>query len=192
MFYKDDGPVTRVISFKSNTMPSDLLNGLFGSMSILYLLGALWTVLFVLFLPSNSKRIAHILERLREKLYDARFPDYFKLSGVPLPEPLEDFDVDKAKPRPYRPFRWPYHQTMGTSIQLSCVCSISAHQARNISALRKLEHNFWIELESNYRERIVQRKTLYATYGAKVMDKQEGTELASRLVDGSKYTSAEI
>lgn len=40
------------------------------------------------------------------------FPDYAKLSGVPLPTPLVDFDVDNALPRPYRPFRWAYHQTM--------------------------------------------------------------------------------
>lgn len=40
------------------------------------------------------------------------FPDYAKLSGVPLPEPLKNFDVDAAVPRPYRPFRWAYHQTM--------------------------------------------------------------------------------
>lgn len=40
--------------------------------------------------------------------------DYFKLSGVPPPTPLPDFDVDKAKARPYRPFRWAYHQTMCT------------------------------------------------------------------------------
>jgi hypothetical protein len=41
------------------------------------------------------------------------FPDYAKLSGVPLPSPLRNFNVDEAKPRPYRPFRWNYHQTMG-------------------------------------------------------------------------------
>jgi hypothetical protein len=40
------------------------------------------------------------------------FPDYAKLSGVPLPVPLKNFDVDAALPRPYRPFRWAYHQTM--------------------------------------------------------------------------------
>ena len=40
------------------------------------------------------------------------FPDYATLSGVPLPEPLSNFDVDAAMPRPYRPFRWAYHQTM--------------------------------------------------------------------------------
>jgi flagellar basal body rod protein FlgB len=40
------------------------------------------------------------------------FPDYAELSGVPLPEPYHDFDVTKALPRPYRPFRWAYHQTM--------------------------------------------------------------------------------
>jgi hypothetical protein len=40
------------------------------------------------------------------------FPDYATLSGVPLPQPYEEFVIEKAKPRPYRPFRWAYHQTM--------------------------------------------------------------------------------
>ena len=40
------------------------------------------------------------------------FPAYDVLSGVPLPEPYDQFDSTKALPRPYRPFRWAYHQTM--------------------------------------------------------------------------------
>lgn len=40
------------------------------------------------------------------------FPDYAALSGVPLPQPYHKFVIDKALPRPYRPFRWTYHQTM--------------------------------------------------------------------------------
>jgi len=40
------------------------------------------------------------------------FPAYDILSGVPLPEPYEGFDPMLAVPRPYRPFRWAYHQTM--------------------------------------------------------------------------------
>jgi hypothetical protein len=40
------------------------------------------------------------------------FPDYATLSGVPLPEAYKEFDISKAIPRPYRPFRWSYHQTM--------------------------------------------------------------------------------
>ena len=40
------------------------------------------------------------------------FPDYAKLSGIPLPDAYVGFDIDKALPRPYRPFRWNYHQTM--------------------------------------------------------------------------------
>lgn len=40
------------------------------------------------------------------------FPDYAALSGVPLPQAYEEFVVEKAKPRPYRPLRWAYHQTM--------------------------------------------------------------------------------
>lgn len=41
-----------------------------------------------------------------------KFPNYATLSGIPLPSPFPDFDIDKALPRPYRPFRWNYHQTM--------------------------------------------------------------------------------
>lgn len=45
-----------------------------------------------------------------------RFPDYPLLSGVPDPEPCGDgFDISKATFRPFRPFRWGYHQTMGRS-----------------------------------------------------------------------------
>lgn len=40
------------------------------------------------------------------------FPDYAALSGVPLPKAYPEFDIKKALPRPYRPFRWAYHQTM--------------------------------------------------------------------------------
>jgi hypothetical protein len=43
------------------------------------------------------------------------FPDYAALTGVPLPNPYSEFDIKQALPRPYRPFRWPYHQTM-------CMC----------------------------------------------------------------------
>jgi hypothetical protein len=44
------------------------------------------------------------------------FPDYATLSGVPLPKPYHEFDIKKALPRPYRPFRWSYHQTLCMSI----------------------------------------------------------------------------
>lgn len=40
------------------------------------------------------------------------FPDYATLSGVPLPSSYPEFDIRKALPRPYRPLRWAYHQTM--------------------------------------------------------------------------------
>lgn len=40
------------------------------------------------------------------------FPAYDILSGVPLPKAYENFDIARALPRPYRPLRWKYHQTM--------------------------------------------------------------------------------
>lgn len=53
------------------------------------------------------------------------FPDHALLSGVPLPQEYRvgegkderAFGIEEAKkalPRPYRPFRWAYHQTMCT------------------------------------------------------------------------------
>lgn len=46
------------------------------------------------------------------------FPDYATLSGVPLPAAYINFDIETALPRPYRPFRWEYHQTMCKSFSL--------------------------------------------------------------------------
>ncbi|KAK1846921.1 hypothetical protein CCHR01_10436 [Colletotrichum chrysophilum] len=87
------------------------------------------------------------------------FPDYATLSGVPLPSPLKDFDINKAVPRPYRPFRWAYHQTM---------------------SLTKMDTDFWIELENTYHERIAQRQELYAKHGNAVVDSLPGCELACK------------
>lgn len=40
------------------------------------------------------------------------FPNYNILTDVPDPAPYKDFNPVKALARPYRPFRWAYHQTM--------------------------------------------------------------------------------
>ncbi|KAI1078926.1 hypothetical protein F5B20DRAFT_198079 [Whalleya microplaca] len=87
------------------------------------------------------------------------FPDYSVLSEVPKPQPYLEFDINKAKPRPYRPFRWAYHQTM---------------------SLTKLETDWWIELESTYKTRIAQRKELYAKHGGSVLGWLPGSELACK------------
>ncbi|KAK7440231.1 hypothetical protein VKT23_017173 [Stygiomarasmius scandens] len=88
-----------------------------------------------------------------------QLPNYFEMTGVPAPIPLPDFDIDKARPRPYRPFRWAYHQNM---------------------SLKKMEPDWWIELESTYRERVAQRKVLQEKYGKKIIDNLPGSELACR------------
>ncbi|KAB8233137.1 hypothetical protein BDV23DRAFT_194646 [Aspergillus alliaceus] len=87
------------------------------------------------------------------------FPDYSKLSGVPLPQAYLEFDIDKGLARPYRPFRWGYHQTM---------------------SLTKLETDWWIELENTYKQRIAQRKDLYVKHGNAVLDWLPGSELACK------------
>ncbi|KAI0888226.1 uncharacterized protein GGS22DRAFT_94900 [Annulohypoxylon maeteangense] len=87
------------------------------------------------------------------------FPDYSTLSEVPMPKPYLEFDINKAKPRPYRPFRWAYHQTM---------------------SLTKLETDWWLELESTYKQRIAQRKALFAEHGSAVLQSLPGSELACK------------
>ncbi|KAL4808752.1 hypothetical protein BDV18DRAFT_89763 [Aspergillus unguis] len=87
------------------------------------------------------------------------FPDYATLSGVPLPQSYEGFDIERALPRPYRPFRWAYHQTM---------------------SLTKLETDWWLELENTYRARIAQRNELFSKHGTGVLASLPGSELACK------------
>ncbi|KAK5127866.1 hypothetical protein LTR85_004983 [Meristemomyces frigidus] len=87
------------------------------------------------------------------------FPDYATLSGVPLPRAYPEFDIAKAQPRPYRPIRWVYHQTM---------------------SFTKLEPDWWLELENTYVERIKQREELYEKYGAMTLQALPGSEIATK------------
>ncbi|TAQ89561.1 hypothetical protein B7494_g2138 [Chlorociboria aeruginascens] len=87
------------------------------------------------------------------------FPAYDILSGVPLPEPYKDFDPLRALPRPYRPFRWEYHQTMSHN---------------------KMEADWWLEVENTYVSRIKERKDLFYQYGKMVLDHLPGSELACK------------
>jgi hypothetical protein len=43
-----------------------------------------------------------------------------------------------------------------------------------------MEPDWWIELESTYRERIAQRKDLYAIHGKKIINSMPGSEPVSR------------
>ncbi|KJK74589.1 hypothetical protein H634G_10118 [Metarhizium anisopliae BRIP 53293] len=87
------------------------------------------------------------------------FPDYAALSEVPLPRAANDFDIATARPRPYRPLRWPYNQTM---------------------AIQKMEPDYWIELESTYEEQIRLRKSIVEKHKTDVMQAIPGSELACR------------
>lgn len=87
------------------------------------------------------------------------FPDYAALSGIRLPTAYPEFDIAKAQPRPYRPVRWAYHQTM---------------------SLTKLEPDWWLELESTYIDRIKQRQELFRQHGKSVLDYMPGSELACK------------
>jgi hypothetical protein len=69
---------------------------------------------------------------LREIKRLGDFPDYAALSGFPLPQKYEGFDIATAKARPYRPIRWAYHQTM-------CKMSRKSHVGRVYDLLTFLQ-----------------------------------------------------
>jgi hypothetical protein len=52
-------------------------------------------------------------------------PDFAQLTGFPHPKPVHDFNIACARPRPYRPFRWEYHQNM-------CMWAVSISRLSNI------------------------------------------------------------
>ncbi|KAG9237095.1 hypothetical protein BJ875DRAFT_502908 [Amylocarpus encephaloides] len=87
------------------------------------------------------------------------FPAYDVLSGVPLPSPYKTFDPVKALPRPYRPFRWNYHQTM---------------------SFTKMETDWWLEIDNSYVSIIKKRQALFREYGNKVLDFMPGSELVCK------------
>ncbi|ROV91528.1 hypothetical protein VMCG_09467 [Cytospora schulzeri] len=89
-----------------------------------------------------------------------RFPDYSVLTGVPHPQPYgSQFDIKTAIFRPFRPFRWNYHQTM-------------AHY--------KFDPDWWVELDKSYHSIMAQRQELIKKYGELVYFTDPGSELACR------------
>lgn len=142
------------------------------------------TTLLVAALARDSKRrpspLTSLYAWLKGQVYGKnKLPDYSKLTGFPAPKPIPHFDIDNARPRPYRPFRWEYHQTM---CELSCRTNALGLGLKStvLGALKKLEPDWWIELESTYRERIAQRKKLYAEHGKLIIDELPGSQEASR------------
>ncbi|KAH0353528.1 hypothetical protein KCU83_g3050, partial [Aureobasidium melanogenum] len=87
------------------------------------------------------------------------FPDYATLSGVRMPAPYTNFDIKTALARPYRPFRWEYHQTM---------------------SYKKLEPDWWLELDKTYASRIKQRQDLYSKHGSEMLQSLPGSEIACK------------
>jgi hypothetical protein len=89
-----------------------------------------------------------------------RFPDYSVLTGVRYPKPCgAQFDINKAIFRPFRPFRWTYHQTM-------------AHY--------KFDPDWWVELEQSYVWVMKQRQQLREKHGELIFYSDPGSELACR------------
>jgi hypothetical protein len=107
------------------------------------------------------------------------FPDYATLSGVPLPTPYTGFDIKTAMSRPYRPFRWPYHQTMCKQTPNSKNHGLNTY-TRCHKAYKKLEPDWWLELDKTYTSRIKQRQELHAKHTSHIIQSLPGTELACK------------
>ncbi|KAK0704484.1 hypothetical protein B0H67DRAFT_603625 [Lasiosphaeris hirsuta] len=89
-----------------------------------------------------------------------RFPDYSILTGIRHPEPVSPtWDISKATFRPYRPFRWGYHQHM---------------------ALMKFEPDWWVELEQNYEKTMKARLNLLEEHSSRIFFQGPGADLAAR------------
>ena len=64
------------------------------------------------FRKADPERYIYTGYKVKEIRALGDFPNYSALCEIPLPEPYPEHDINKAVPRPYRPFRWAYHQTM--------------------------------------------------------------------------------
>jgi hypothetical protein len=53
-------------------------------------------------------------------------------------------------------------------------------QLTHTKALKKMDPDFWIEIENTYRSRIAQRQGLYAKHGRDVLQALPGSELACK------------
>lgn len=105
------------------------------------------------------------------------FPDYAELSGVPRPEAYKEFKIDTALPRPYRPFRWAYHQTMCRSFPVHGGMFLPTDRD---AALTKLEPDWWLEIEKSYPARVAERKEIFAKHGKLVLNYLPGSELGCK------------
>lgn len=75
----------------------------------------------------------------------------------PVPSPLyiTPEQVKTRDDRPWRPFRWPYHQTM---------------------SIFKLDINHWLDMDKYYYDYIQEKARIYHTYGPDNIDSLPGSE----------------
>lgn len=60
----------------------------------------------------GSRTFRRFLHQQFALLAGRTLPDFSQLTGFPHPKPIHHFNIAHARPRPYRPFRWEYHQNM--------------------------------------------------------------------------------
>lgn len=112
-----------------------------------------------------------------------RFPDYATLSGVRNPLPTGPaWDITTATFRPFRPFRWGYHQHMGqfTIPHTLTPPSLSLTTTHPKTALMKFDPDYWVELENNYTKTMTARLALLTQHPTRIFFHNTSSLLATR------------
>ncbi|CDK29336.1 unnamed protein product [Kuraishia capsulata CBS 1993] len=90
-------------------------------------------------------------------------PKYHSSRDDPIPQPTPLYitpeQVSTYDDRPWRPFRWPYHQTM---------------------SIFKLDVNHWLDMDKYYVDYIKEKERVYHRYGDENIGWLPGSELACR------------
>ena len=95
----------------------------------------------------------------------AKKGSYGKNESIPKPKPLmiTPEEVARYDDRPWRPFRWPYHQTM---------------------SIFKLDMDHWLDMDKYYQHYIDEKKRIRLTYGKENFDcLPEGYDAAVELME---------
>ncbi|TID19808.1 hypothetical protein CANINC_003691 [Pichia inconspicua] len=131
----------------SMSLNTDLMDALFGSTDLFNSEGFItkWLIF-----STNKSKVQKTKKQKQAEIVD-----------VPKPTPLyiTAEDVKTRDDRPWRPFRWPYHQTM---------------------SIFKLDINNWLDMDKYYYDYIKEKERVIHTYGPDNFDWLPGSEDACR------------
>lgn len=127
--------------------------------SFLFLLGSFLISVYLYYNNTRSNLLSYIKQYQRGKVpkntakQAKKYGQKRELKITPLyitPEQVKNYDD-----RPWRPFRWPYHQTM---------------------SIFKLDINHWLDMDKYYNHYIEEKRRIWLKYGKENIDWTPGSE----------------